>query len=433
MSTQTNPPHYPEQPSNYTPKDFGPEAGPNAGHGGGYPDTGYQDTGYVPQRFTRAHDRPSGEHPAGERPHGERAIPEFLQRRRAEPAHEARSPRPRPPVDTIVPILDDHAVAAEAPGLSPYELDELEREITRAQAHPRRSLAPEFMPPPPLRPKSKVAGGRMGGLVLRLGLVAAIAVFFILLVLGKLPMPDSWKSAATEPWRRLAALVRSAPAVPAPQTIPVIQAEAMKPTPKLVVEGADAGNNDEIALGVKMTGPVEGVMATVTGLVPGTKLSRGHAWSDNEWLVPANELADTKLRPPANFSGTMQYTVSLRTSDNKIADRQTLRLQWTQAQQKPQRSLEADEIATMVTRGHALLENGDIAGARLLLQRAAESGDQNAAMAMAATYDPAVMNELGVRGVEADVQKARYWYQKASEYGSKEAPKRLESLASQSR
>ena len=62
-----------------------------------------------------------------------------------------------------------------------------------------------------------------------------------------------------------------------------------------------------------------------------------------------------------------------------------------------------------------------------------ESGDQNAAMAMAATYDPAVMNELGVRGVEADVQKARYWYQKASEYGSKEAPKRLESLASQSR
>ncbi len=411
MSTQTNPPQYPEQqPSNYVP-----------------------DTGDVPQRFTRPHDRPFGERHLNERPVGERAIPEFLQRRQAEQAQAAPSSRPRPPLDTVVPVLDDQAVAAEAPGLSPYELDELEREITRAQAHPRRSLAPEFMPPPPLRTKNKVAGGRMGGLVLRLGFVAAIAVFFILLMLGKLPVPDSWRSAAAEPWRRLVALVRSAPAVPAPASVPLIAAEPVKPTPKLVVEGADAGSNDEIALGVKMTGPIEGVTAIVTGLVPGTKLSRGHPWSDNEWLVPANELADTKLRPPANFSGTMQYTVSLRTSDNKIADRQTLRLQWSQAQQKPQRSLEPDEIATMITRGHALLENGDIAGARLLLQRAAESGDQNAAMSIAATYDPAVMNELGVRGVEADVQKARYWYQKASEYGSKEAPKRLESLASQSR
>jgi hypothetical protein len=368
----------------------------------------------------------------------ERPIPEFLHRRRIEPAQEAPPARPRPPFDTVVPVLDDHAVAAEAPGLSPYELDELEREITRAQAHPRRSLAPEFMPAPPLRRKGKVAGARMTGLTLRLVLVAAIAVFLILLMLGKLPMPDSWKSAAAEPWRRLAALVRSEPSPPA-AGLPLIQAEtanlpskSSSPSPKLVVEGADAGSNDEIALGVKMTGPVEGVTAVVSGLVPGTKLSRGQPWGDNVWLMPAHELADAKLRPPANFSGTMQYTVSLRTSDNKITDRQTLRLQWSQAQ-KPKRHLEQDEVTTMVTRGQNMLESGDIAGARLLLQRAAESGDQNAAMAMAASYDPAVMNELGVRGVEADVQKARYWYQKASEYGSKEAPKRLESLASQSR
>jgi hypothetical protein len=430
MSTQTNPSQYPEQPSNYTPQDFVPEAGENTGR------QNAPDTNYVPPRFTRPHnerlqgDRQERQH---NRQPGERSIPEFLQRQRREP--EAKPVRPRPPLDTVVPVLDDQAIAAEAPGLSPYELDELEREITRAQAHPRRSLSPELMPAPPLRPKSKVAGGRMTGLSLRLILVASIAVFFILLMLGKVPMPDSWKSAAAEPWRRLAALIRSEAAPPA-ANVPLIKTEAAnlssKPSPKLVVEGADAGSNDEIALGVKMTGPVEGVMATVTGLVPGTKLSRGQPWGKDEWLVPAHELAETKLRPPADFSGTMQYTVSLRTSDNKIADRQTLRLQWSQAQ-KPQRHLEQDEITTMVTRGQTMLESGDIASARLLLQRAAESGDQNAAMAMAATYDPAVMNELGVRGVEADVQKARYWYQKASEYGSKEAPKRLESLASQSR
>jgi hypothetical protein len=217
MSTQTNPSQYPEQPSNYTPQDFVPEAGENTGP------QNAPDTNYVPPRFTRPHnerlqgDRQERQH---NRQPGERPIPEFLQRQRREP--EAKPVRPRPPLDTVVPVLDDQAIAAEAPGLSPYELDELEREITRAQAHPRRSLSPELMPAPPLRPKSKVAGGRMTGLSLRLILVASIAVFFILLMLGKVPMPDSWKSAAAEPWRRLAALIRSEAAPPA-ANVPLIK------------------------------------------------------------------------------------------------------------------------------------------------------------------------------------------------------------------
>lgn len=359
-------------------------------------------------------------------------IPDFLQRRADELV-----PRPRPPHDTVVPVLDDHPTPEEAPGLSPYELDELEREIARAQVHarPRRSLSPEFMPPPPLRPKAKVVGDGMAGLVLRLGLVTGVILFAVMLLLGKLPLPASWKSAAAAPWQHLASLVRSEPAAPAqvpvPAKLPPAAPQAV--LPKLVVEGADAGNSDEIGLGVKVSGRIEGVMAVVSGLVPGTKLSRGQPWNDSEWFVPASEVAETKLRPPADFSGTMQYTVALRMPDAKIADRQTLRLQWSAPKREPQRKLDSDEIATMVKRGEALFETGDIAGARLLLQRAAEGGSEEAAMAIAATYDPGVMKNLGVRGVEADVEKARYWYEKARQYGSKEAPKRLESLASQSR
>ena len=353
-------------------------------------------------------------------------IPDFLQRRANELAG-----RPRPPHDTVVPVLDDQPAAEEAsPGLSPYELDELEREIARAQAQTRsrRSLLPEFMPPPPLRPKANVVGDGMAGLVLRLGLVTGVILFAVMLLLGKLPLPASWKSAAAAPWQHLAALVRPAPEPqPAPPPPPQVV------LPRLVVEGADAGGSDEIGLGVKVSGRIEGVMAVVSGLVPGTKLSRGQPWNDNEWFVPASEVSDTKLRPPADFSGTMQYTVALRMPDAKIADRQTLRLQWSAPKREPQRKLDSDEIATMLKRGEALFESGDIAGARLLLQRAAEGGSEEAAMAVAATYDPGVMRNLGVRGVEADVEKARYWYEKARQYGSKEAPKRLESLASQSR
>jgi hypothetical protein len=362
-------------------------------------------------------------------------IPEFLQRRAEELA--GIPPRPRPPRNTVLPVLDDRPPVEEeaeaAPGLSPIDLDELEREITRIPPRGRRSLSPEFMPPPPLRTKTRVAGDGMTGLVLRLGLVAGVIVLGALLLTGKLPLPASWKSAAAAPWQHLAALVRSEPApAPAPAKPPPPAPQAV--LPKLIVEGADAGNSDEIDLGVKVSGRIEGVMAIVSGLVPGTRLSRGQPWGENEWFVPASELADARLRPPASFSGTMQYTVALRMPDARIADRQTLRLQWSQAQSRePQRKLEADEITTMLKRGEALFETGDIAGARLLLQRAAEGGSEDAAMAMAATYDPGVMKDLGVRGVEADVEKARYWYEKARQYGSKEAPKRLESLASQSR
>jgi TPR repeat protein len=123
--------------------------------------------------------------------------------------------------------------------------------------------------------------------------------------------------------------------------------------------------------------------------------------------------------------------------DAKIADRQTLRLQWSEnlngRDSAGLRKLEPDEIATLLKRGQALFETGDLAGARLLLQRAAEAGDPVAAMAIASTYDPVVLQDLGVRGFVADVGKARYWYEKAREFGSKEAPRRLESLASQGR
>jgi TPR repeat protein len=87
----------------------------------------------------------------------------------------------------------------------------------------------------------------------------------------------------------------------------------------------------------------------------------------------------------------------------------------------------------MLARGEALLVEGDIASARLLLQRAADAQDARAAFTLAATYDPIELKRLGVYGAAPDVTKARDWYEKARQYGSREAPKRLELLASQFR
>jgi TPR repeat protein len=99
------------------------------------------------------------------------------------------------------------------------------------------------------------------------------------------------------------------------------------------------------------------------------------------------------------------------------------------AQAAPSPELTADEIAALLKRGQALAAAGDIAAARLTLRPAAEARDAQAALALGATYDPIVLRSLGIFGVTPDVAMARRWYEKAKAYGSAEAPRRLDLLA----
>jgi hypothetical protein len=92
--------------------------------------------------------------------------------------------------------------------------------------------------------------------------------------------------------------------------------------------------------------------------------------------------------------------------------------------------LDSDEITSLLKRGDALIASGDLAAARLVLRRAADAGDAHAAMTLAETYDPAILEKLGVHGLVPDVAIARDWYEKAKKFGAAEAPQRLEMLAS---
>jgi hypothetical protein len=96
---------------------------------------------------------------------------------------------------------------------------------------------------------------------------------------------------------------------------------------------------------------------------------------------------------------------------------------------KPIRELDPEEVKLLMKQGEQFVAAGDLVTARLVFQRAAEAGDATAALAMGATYDPIVLAKLGVRGYGGDVEKARNWYEKAKEFGSPEAPRRLELLA----
>jgi hypothetical protein len=92
--------------------------------------------------------------------------------------------------------------------------------------------------------------------------------------------------------------------------------------------------------------------------------------------------------------------------------------------------LDPNEIASSLKRADDLIASGDLAAARLVLRRAANAGDARAAMTLGGTYDPVILEKLGVHGFVPDVAMARVWYEKAKKFGSAEAPQRLELLAS---
>jgi len=94
----------------------------------------------------------------------------------------------------------------------------------------------------------------------------------------------------------------------------------------------------------------------------------------------------------------------------------------------PSKTLDAKTLAALMTRAKSLLALGDIAAARLLLERAANAQDASAAFLLAQTYDPAVLGLRDTRSITPDPVMARDWYRKAASFGSADAQQRLTQL-----
>ncbi len=95
---------------------------------------------------------------------------------------------------------------------------------------------------------------------------------------------------------------------------------------------------------------------------------------------------------------------------------------------KAVRTLDPEEVSLLIKQGEKHIAVGDVIAARTIFQRAADAGDAGATLALAATYDPAVLAKLGVMGMGTDVEKARTWYRIAESLGSAEAKHRLQLL-----
>jgi hypothetical protein len=239
---------------------------------------------------------------------------------------------------------------------------------------PRASLEPVAMAVPP--PEEQRTGA--GRLLLRIVGAVALAAIAGLFAVGALPLPFGTTAEGETAVTSLRSRIFAAPA--APQQAPVMQQPIATP---VAVARPAAGSPEQAAL-------VERFVAL---------RQQQAAAAPSQAIVPQAVKSERIVMPAAPSV----------------------------------RALEREEIAVLYDRSQALIEQGDIASARLMLTRAAEAGDARSALALGTTYDPDMLKKLGVLGVAADPAQAQAWYNKAVELGSPDAALRLERLAQAAR
>jgi hypothetical protein len=89
------------------------------------------------------------------------------------------------------------------------------------------------------------------------------------------------------------------------------------------------------------------------------------------------------------------------------------------------------ETLRLRAEGLAAMAGGDFAGARALLERAAEAGDARALLVLGDAYDPATLARMGALGLKGDAQRARDYYARALAAGVQAARQRIAALAGQ--
>jgi len=126
----------------------------------------------------------------------------------------------------------------------------------------------------------------------------------------------------------------------------------------------------------------------------------------------------------AAFRGDDRDLLALERARNKELEQQLMQPGDWPAMAPPQRLANAD-AARLIARARLLITQGDIAGARMVLERAAEAGNAPAVFVLAETYDSAVLSAWGTFGTQGDSVRAQQLYAEALAGGIQEAKARL--------
>jgi hypothetical protein len=195
-------------------------------------------------------------------------------------------------------------------------------------------------------------------------------------------------------------------------------------------------------------------LLTLRGFPEHVRLSAGIRFQES-WAVSLNDIANLMLVPDAGFEGAFTIEASLLRRSDGALEKQSISVviqrqragttsqsigsgQTSGAKSElppsiglspsAQARIPVTEEASMMERANTLLQSGDVAAARLLYERLSKRGSAQGAFAMARTYDPEHLRSLNVIGLKSDIAKAKEWYKKAVELGSKDAVNRLATL-----
>lgn len=308
-----------------------------------------------------------------------------------------------------------------------------------------RSLAPLIMPDPPVEARAGSAIGT-GITVFVIAMTAAAVIFFVH------SRPQSSLREITTGNMVRPPVVGSGTST----TKQVVAAAQPTPNNHLIIASPSPGPaGGPLPLGVYVRDPDDGAIVVIQGVPAGSKLSSGQMVSPGIWQLQAAEIKGATIHPPQHFSGIMNLTMELRFADGRVLEKRSLDLNWTSpaVSERPAAFSSDDaalpatgasaayqpnrrEIENFVARSEQFMRAGDVVTARLFLQHAVDAQDPRAALALGASYDPDVLDKLGIEGRVtnlaqmhlADITMARLWYEKAEAWGSVEASRRLELL-----
>jgi hypothetical protein len=109
---------------------------------------------------------------------------------------------------------------------------------------------------------------------------------------------------------------------------PTLTMRGEQASPRLIVQSSRGHAGEPISLGLTIHGPAEGAVIIITGLLPGMDLSNGTEVDVDRWEVPATDVRYAWIAPPDGFVGPVVLTVELRLTDDSIAYRQPIQLEW---------------------------------------------------------------------------------------------------------
>ncbi len=142
--------------------------------------------------------------------------------------------------------------------------------------------------------------------------------------------------------------------------------------------------------------------------------------------APSTAMVAAPAQPTGDKNGLVKLAAALRSDPTPNSSAAPLGRSVAEAALKT--GAPSEQTVRFFALGLVALADGDVAGARAFLDRAADDGDTRALMVLGDTYDPATLTRLGAVGIRGDVARARDYYARALAAGVGAARQRIATL-----